>query len=116
MYRMLLGTGLLLCGLFQQEAILRAQEPAFISGDEAVRFEQAPGFFHYAALCRTAAEFSAAMPPARLPRESTESAVCWYVKATKMRNDAAKVDGSPLVDRSSSFPRTMSGSDRKSVV
>ncbi|HEY1896891.1 MAG TPA: TonB family protein [Terracidiphilus sp.] len=98
MYRMLLGTGLLLCGLFQQEAILRAQEPAFISGDEAVRFEQAPGFFHYAALCRTATEFSAAMHPARLPRESTESAVCWYVKATKMRNDSGKVDGSPMVD------------------
>ncbi len=98
MYRMLLGTGLLLCGLFQQEAILRAQEPAFISGDEAVRFEQAPGFFHYAALCRTATEFGAVMPAARLPRESTESAVCWYVKATKMRNDAGKVDGSPLVD------------------
>jgi hypothetical protein len=98
MYRMLLGTGLLLCGLLQEEAILRAQEPAFISGDEAVRFEQAPGFFHYAALCRTATEFSAAMPPARLPRESTESAVCWYVKATKMRNDGGKVDGSAMVD------------------
>jgi periplasmic protein TonB len=98
MYRMLLGTGLLLCGLFQQEAILRAQEPAFISGDEAVRFEHAPGFFHYAALCRTATEFGAAMPPARLPRESTEAAVCWYVMATKMRNDGGKVDGSPLVD------------------
>ncbi len=98
MYRILLGTGLLLCGLFQQEAFLRAQEPAFISGDGAVRFEQAPGFFHYAALCRTATEFSAAIPPARLPRESTESAVCWYVKATKMRNDGGKVDGSPMVD------------------
>jgi hypothetical protein len=98
MYRMLLGTGLLLCRLRQEEAILRAQEPAFISGDEAVRFEQAPGFFHYAALCRTATEFSAAMPPARLPRESTEPAVCWYVKGAKMRNDGGKVDGSPMVD------------------
>jgi TonB family protein len=98
MYRMLLGTGLLLCGLLQEEAILRAQEPAFISGDEAVRFEHAPGFFHYAALCRTARGFSAAVPPARLPRESTEAAVCWYVMGTKMRNDGGKVDGSPLVD------------------
>ena len=98
MYRMLLVTGLLLCGLLQEEAILRAQEPAFISGDEAVRFEHAPGFFHYAALCRTATEFSATMPPARLPREATESAVCWYVKGNKMRNDGGKVDGSPLVD------------------
>ena len=59
MRRMLLGTGVLLCVLLQQQAILRAQEPAFISGDLAVRFEQAPGFFHYAALCRTATEFSA---------------------------------------------------------
>jgi TonB family protein len=98
MYRMLLGTGLLLCGLLQVEAALRAQEPAFISGDEAVRFEHAPGFFHYAALCRTAREFGAAVPPARLPRESTEAAVCWYVMGTKMRNDGGKVDGSPLVD------------------
>ncbi len=98
MYRMLLGTGLLLCGLLQEEAILRAQEPAFISGDEAVRFEQSPGFFHYAALCRTATGFSATKPPARLPRESTEAAVCWYVMGTKMRNDGGKVDGSPLVD------------------
>jgi TonB family protein len=98
MNRMLLGTGLLLCGLFQQEAILRAQEPAFISGDLAVRFEQAPGFFHYAALCRTATEFSAVKPPTRLPWKSTEAGVCWYVMGTKMLNDGGKVDGSPLVD------------------
>lgn len=98
MYRMLLGTGLLLCGLFQQEAILGAQEPAFISGDVAVRFEQAPGFYHYAALCRTPTEFIAAMPRTRLPRESTEKGVCWYVMGAKMRNDGGKVDGSPMVD------------------
>jgi periplasmic protein TonB len=98
MYRMLLGTGLLLCGLFQQEAILRAQEPAFINGDLAVRFEQAPGSFHYAAWCRTATEFSATPPPPRLPWKSTEPGACWYVMGTKMRNDGGKVDGSPLVE------------------
>jgi periplasmic protein TonB len=101
--RMLLGAGLLLCGLLYEGAFLHSQEPAFISGDQAVRFEQGQGFFHYAALCRTATDFKAQMPPARLPREMTESAVCWYVKASTLPaaggayNDATAIDGKLVV-------------------
>src|SRR5438045_6785983 len=83
MLRVLLGAGLLVCGSLLKVAILPAQEPAFISGNQAVRFEQAPGFFHYAALCRTATDFNAQIPSGRLPREMTEAAVCWYVMGSR---------------------------------
>ncbi|HEY1986333.1 MAG TPA: TonB family protein [Terracidiphilus sp.] len=90
----LLRAGLLLGFFLPLEPILPAQESIFISGDQAVRFEQAPGFFHYAALCRTATEFKAQIPPPRLPREATESAVCWYVKASKTRPAPGAADAS----------------------
>src|SRR5580692_9716361 len=95
MRQMLVGAGLLLWGLLLEVALLPAQEPAFISGDQAVRFEQAPGFFHYAALCRTATEFKTQIPPARLPREMTESAVCWYVMGSKTRTAGGAKESSP---------------------
>jgi protein TonB len=98
MLRMLLGAGLVVGGLLLEVAIVPAQESAFISGDQAVRFEQAPGFFHYAALCRTATEFKAQMPPNRLPREMTESAVCWYVVASKTPTVGGTKDTAPTMD------------------
>src|ERR1700675_863821 len=97
-FRMRVGTGLLLCELLHEGAILNSQEPAFISGDQAVRYEQGHGYFHYAALCRTATEFKAQMPPARLPREMTESAVCWYVKASKMHAAGGAYDEASATD------------------
>lgn len=84
--RILVCAGLLFCELFHGGATLCAQEPAVISGYQGVRFEQAPGFFHYATLCRTPTEFTAQMPPIKLPQEQTESAVCWYVKASRIRS------------------------------
>ena len=54
-----------------------------ISNDQAVRFEQSPGFYHYAAVCRTAKEFTTQMPPPRLPLDATEMAVCWYAKGSR---------------------------------
>jgi len=98
MLRMLLGAGLLLCGGLLEETTLPAQEPAFIGGDQAVRFEQAPGFFHYAAMCRTATEFKAQIPPNRLPREMNEPAVCWYVMGSRMRTGGGTKDASPPPD------------------
>ena len=95
--RMLLCAGLLFCELFLEGATLSAQEPAVISGYQAVRFEQSPGFFHYAALCRTPTEFSAQIPPIKLPKEVTESAVCWYVKASRIRSGGTD-DPSPEAD------------------
>ena len=94
----LLGSGLMLWGLLLHAAIVRAQEPAFIGGDQAVRFEQAPGFFHYAALCRTATEFKAQIPPNRLPREMTESAVCWYVMGSRPRAGGGAKDSPTSAD------------------
>jgi TonB family protein len=97
MLRMLLFIGLLFCELFHQPATLYPQEPAEIFGYQAVRFEHSPGFFHYAALCRTPTEFSAQIPPNKLPKEVTESAVCWYVKASRIRS-AGKDDATPESD------------------
>ncbi len=94
MRQMLVGAGLLLWGLLLEVAILPAQEPVFISGDQAVRFEQAPGFFHYAAMCRTATEFKIQIPPNRSPREMTESAVCWYVMGSKTRTTGGAKESS----------------------
>lgn len=95
--RMLLCTGLLFCELFHLPATLCAQEPASIFGYQAVRFEQSPGFFHYAALCRTPTEFSAQIPLNKLPKEVTESAVCWYVKASRIRS-GGKDEATPESD------------------
>ena len=96
--RILLGAGLLFSELQHGVPFVDAQEPSEISGYPAVRFEQTPGFFHYAALCRTATEFTAQMPPAKLPQEMTEPAVCWYVKASNIHSSVAKYDTDPSAD------------------
>jgi protein TonB len=84
MLRITLCIGLLLSGL-----VLFAQQPAEISGDKAVRFEQSPGFFHYAALCRTGTRFTNAMPALKPPPDQTEMAVCWYLKGSESRPPGA---------------------------
>ena len=66
MLRIYTCAAFLLSEFYLLRPILHAQEPSVISGDQAVRFEQSPGFFHYAALCRTAKEFMAQMPAPKL--------------------------------------------------
>ncbi len=99
MFRMLriyiCAAAVLLSESYVLRPILHAQEPSVISGDQAVRFEQSPGFFHYAALCRTAKEFMAQMPAPKLSPEVTESAVCWYVKGS--RSGAPEADGKLVI-------------------
>jgi TonB family protein len=94
---MLFCTGLLFCALFHEGAILYPQEPAQISGFQAVRFEHSPGFSHYVAMCRTPKDFSAKIPPIGLPLTVTEFAVCWYVTASRVRS-GGKDEPSPEVD------------------
>ena len=80
-----LCAGVFLLGFLNHRPACAAQEPAVIGGDKAVRFEQGPGFFHYAALCRTVRVSTQQMPAPDLPPEITEPAVCWYVKAVVTR-------------------------------
>ena len=54
-------------------------QPALLGGAQALRFEQSPGFFHYIAFCKTAKESMPQMPPSKLPPDSMEYALCWYV-------------------------------------
>jgi hypothetical protein len=75
-----LCAGVLLSGFLDDRPAFAGQEPAVIGGDKAVRFEQSPGFFHYAALCRTLSQSTQQVPAPNLPPEITEPAVCWYVK------------------------------------
>ena len=49
-------------------------------------------------MCRTATEFKAQIPPNRLPREMTESAVCWYVMGSRTRAGAGAKDGPAAAD------------------
>ena len=94
-----LCAGALLSGFLDRRAIC-AQEPAAIGGDKAVRFEQSPGFFHYAALCRTLAESTQQIPASNLPPEITEPAVCWYVKTVVTRGSgqtSTEADGKLVI-------------------
>ena len=95
MLRISLPFALLLCRLVHDGPTLRAQEPATIDSEPAVRFEQSPGYFTYAAFCRTPKEFSAQIPKSGLPLDKIEFGIGWYVTATVTRTASAspEVDG-----------------------
>src|SRR4051794_3822263 len=99
MLRISLRFALLLCGLVHDGRILQAQEPATIDNQLAVRFEQSPGYFNYAAFCRTPKEFSAQIPKSGLPLDKIEFGIGWYVTATVTRTGTAspEVDGRIVV-------------------
>ena len=70
-----------------------------IDSEPAVRFEQSPGYFNYAAFCRTPKEFSAQIPKSGLPLDKIEFGIGWYVTATVTRSAGAspEVDGMIVV-------------------
>jgi hypothetical protein len=95
-----LCAGVLLSGFLDGRSALTAQEPALIGGNKAVRFEQSPGFFHYAALCRTLTQSLQQIPMPDLPPEITEPAVCWYVKTVVTRGSgkaSSEVEGKLVI-------------------
>jgi TonB family protein len=99
MLRISLPFALLLCGVVHDGPILLAQEPAMIDSEPAVRFEQSPGYFNYAAFCRTPKEFSAQIPKSGLPVDKIEFGIGWYVTATVTRatGRSPEVDGRIVV-------------------
>jgi TonB family protein len=99
MLRISLPFAWLLWGVVHDGPILLAQEPAMIDSQPAVRFEQSPGYFNYAAFCRTPKEFSAQIPKSGLPLDKIEFGIGWYVTATVTRPTAAspEVDGRIVV-------------------
>ena len=70
-----------------------------IDSEPAVRFEQSPGYFNYAAFCRTPKEFSAQIPKSGLPLDKIEFGIGWYVTATVTRTTGSspEVDGRIVV-------------------
>jgi TonB family protein len=99
MLRIFVRAGLLLCAFCAMGPILDAQEAAVMNGAQAVRFEQGSGFFHYVVFCRTAKQFTAQMPPAKMPPDSLEYGLCWYVNASLSRGNAVspEVDGQLVI-------------------
>ena len=99
MLRISLPLALFLCGLVHDGPFLQAQEPATINSELAVRFEQSPGYFNYAAFCRTPKEFSAQIPKSGLPLDKIEFGIGWYVTATVTRTTGSspEVDGRIVV-------------------
>jgi TonB family protein len=99
MLRISLPFALFLCGLVHDGPMLRSQEPATIESQQAVRFEQSPGYFNYAAFSRTPKEFSAQIPKSGLPLDQIEFGIGWYVTATVTRTTGAspEVDGRIVV-------------------
>ena len=63
-------------------------QPALLGGAQALRFEQSPGFFHYIAFCKTAKDSTPQMPPGKLPPDSMEYALCWYVTGSISRGSS----------------------------
>ena len=70
-----------------------------IDSEPAVRFEQSPGYFNYAAFCRTPKEFSAQIPKSGLPLDKIEFGIGWYVTASVTRTIGAspEIDGRIVV-------------------
>ena len=94
MLRLSLCTGLLLTA-----SIAGSQEPALMNGAQALRFQQSPGYYHYVVFCRTAKDYMEHMPPAKLPPESLEYGLCWYVSGTVSRGSTVspEVDGKLVI-------------------
>jgi hypothetical protein len=63
-------------------------QPALLGGAQALRFEQSPGFFHYLAFCKTTKESTPQMPLGKLPPNSMEYALCWYVTGSISRGNS----------------------------
>ncbi len=66
-----------------------------IDSEPAVRFQQSPGYFNYAAFCRTPKEFSPQIPKSGLPLDKIEFGIGWYVTASVRRTTGVspEVDG-----------------------
>ncbi len=94
MLRIFVCAGVLFAGLIYHPSVLHAQEAARVNGAQAVRFEQSPGFYHYVVFCKTPKAAMAQMPPAKLPPDSMEYALCWY--ATRS-NGSQEVEGRIVV-------------------
>lgn len=98
MLRKIVCIGVLLPGVLSSLPRLKAQEPAVMNGAQAVRFQQSPGFYNYVAFCRTAKEFSAQIPAAKLPPDRMEYGLCWYVNGSKAAADSAgSADGKIVI-------------------
>lgn len=96
MYKMLrnfLRTWMLFFG-----SMLFAQEPATIESQQAVRFEQSPGYYHYLAFCRTPKAFTAEIPKSGMPLDAIEFGVGWYVTASVTGSGRATSNASPAVE------------------
>ena len=99
MLRISLGFAFLLCGLLSGVERVRAQEPATIDSEPAVRFQQSSGYYNYAAFCRTPKDYSAQLPKNGLPLDQIEFGIGWYVKAsvTHAGGVSPEIDGRIVV-------------------
>jgi hypothetical protein len=83
---MLLCTGLLFCELFHQPATLCAQEPLRSSGTRRFGSNRARDSSITPLSAGLRLNSPPQIPPNKLQKEVTESAVCWYVKASRIRS------------------------------
>jgi protein TonB len=97
MHRLFAFVSIVLLALVSVTGCLRAQEPAFFSGTQAVRFEQNPGYFHFVYPCKSIAEYQAQMPKPDPFATGLEPAICWPVNALKMVKVNGKFESSPFV-------------------
>ena len=71
---------------------VKAQVPAFLSGGMAVRYEEAPGYFHYVFPCKMPLGNSPHAGSTPSPATDTVPALCWpaLMAQAKMANGSAK--------------------------
>ncbi len=96
MSRVLLGIGVLLF-LGTQQASVPAQDPAFLGGYQAVRFDEGSDVFHYVYSCIPGRELARLPEIAATLNAAVEPAVCWPVAALRMKKNGANYDTSPVV-------------------
>ena len=74
-----------------------AQEPAFLSGGMAVRYEEAPGDFHYVFPCKLSGQGSSETNTGVTPAKIQQPALCWPVVLGKIQQIEGRPQSTPPV-------------------
>lgn len=83
--------------LLPESSIVRAQEPAFLGGVHAIRYEEGPGYFHFVFPCRQATGTSSPAGASGAP-VNVQPALCWFVRMVKVTVVDGKTETAPYVD------------------
>jgi len=97
MRRSLAATFALFLFFLAESGAAPAQEPAFVSGMHAIRYEVGPGYFHFVIPCK---QLVAGTPQAGTTGATAnfQPAPCWLVRMVRVATVGGKTETAPYVD------------------